>query len=740
MTETGAQPQRWQYIARVAVPVVASVVTAAAAVVGFTLWSARTIDARSLERQTRLAEHVIELQLERLPHEQQSITIWDDSVVHTRLAFDTSWVDFNLGVWMKQFFGHDEALILDDANRPIYAMASGKQIDPSTVADEMSDIAPLIAQLRTAMARSGPDIGYNVMTNAPPQVSDLLVVNGIPSMVSVSPIVSDSGQIPQETGTEYLHVAMLHLDATYAAHLSDEYMIATPTFSALASTDAARGYLPLTNRAGRFVTFFEWGLSSPGTAIVQQTIPVLAGAFLVAGLIVFGLLDQLWRKSQALATGRQAAEHRARHDTLTGLPNRASFDVKLSSSLASRQRDQHLTVFILDLDRFKQVNDTLGHKAGDDLIEAVGQRLRQLIGSGDFAARLGGDEFGIIQRHGPGLSEPLTLSHRIIEALGKPFELFGNETFVGVSIGLAVADRGDHDARELARRADIALYEAKASGRNRVVVFEEHMSEMLQNRHVIEADLREALRQGDQLSVSFQPLYGADAVKLIGAEALVRWHHPRLGFVSPAHFIPVAESSGLIEALGDVVLARACELGARWPGMTIAVNVSPNQLRNRAFPVRVLAVLRETGMQPTDLELEITEGILLEDANAASEAIHMLRAEGVRIALDDFGTGYSSLNYLKRYPVDRIKIDRSFVSQLSTGNVSVAIVDAMVKLAHALKIEVTAEGVETEEQRSILSGLGCNVYQGFLLSPPIAKSAIEALFRTQNERPTARVA
>jgi len=254
------------------------------------------------------------------------------------------------------------------------------------------------------------------------------------------------------------------------------------------------------------------------------------------------------------------------------------------------------------------------------------------------------------------------------------------------------------------------------------------MNELLQNRKTIEVELREALRRDDQLSVAFQPLFGRDG-QVVGAEALARWTHPRLGQISPAHFVPVAESTGLIDELGARVLRTTCLLGARWPGYTFAVNISPVQLRDPAFPRSVFDLLAETGMRPQGLELEITEGILLEEASDAAEALRLFRAAGIKIALDDFGTGYSSLNYLKRYPVDRVKIDRSFVSQLAPGSVSVAIVQAMVTLAHALHIEVTAEGVETHEQASVLNGLGCNVYQGFLFSAAVAPSALEALLR-----------
>jgi diguanylate cyclase (GGDEF)-like protein len=471
-------------------------------------------------------------------------------------------------------------------------------------------------------------------------------------------------------------------------------------------------------------------------ALLDQTLPALAAAFLVAGLIALALVDQLWRKSRALEAGRADAEHRAAHDQLTNLPNRASFEIVLARGLAQRpSRDRRVSILMLDLDRFKQVNDTLGHRAGDDLIQAVGQRLGQLIGEADTLARLGGDEFAIVHNHAPGLDQPLDLSRRIIDAIGKPFDIFGSEAFVGVSIGIATADGGEADAHELTRKADIALYEAKAGGRNRAVVFEESMNELLQNRKTIEAELREALRRQDQLSVAFQPLFDANNA-IVGAEALARWTHPRLGQISPAHFIPVAEATGLIDELGAFVLREACEMGAKWPGQTFAVNISPAQLRDPQFPSQVFRLLTATGMRAVDLELEITEGILLEEASDAAEALRLFRSAGIKIALDDFGTGYSSLNYLKRYPVDRIKIDRSFVSQLAPGSISVAIVQAMVTLAHALKIDVTAEGVETEEQMRVLRDLNCNVYQGFLLSAPIAPAAFEKLLN----RPRTQVA
>jgi diguanylate cyclase (GGDEF)-like protein len=725
----------WRFSVSVVLPVVLSLAGAVAGLLAFVLWSAHGVDEQALARETNLARHVMASELKRIPYDQESVTIWDDSIYNTKLSFNADWIDANLGLWVSEYFGHDMVMVLDEGDRPKYAVEGERRVGLGRASAILPEIQGLIANLRRVVAEGGITAYEEGRAERPPRVVALKMVGGIPSLVSIAPIISDSGAIHQAPETIYVHVSIVHLDTDYAARLGDQYQIPDAAFAIYPAAGQGRtGLLPLTDPAGRFITFFQWTPSTPGRAILAQTTPVIAIAFLIAACVALVLVHQLWRKSHALEAGRADAEHRAAHDQLTGLPNRVTFESLLAQALAHRpSRDRRLSVLMLDLDRFKQVNDTLGHRAGDDLIQAVGQRLGEMLGKDDTLARLGGDEFAIIHIHPPGLTAVLDLSQRIIEAVGKPFDIFGSEAFVGVSIGIATAEGNEADAHELTRKADIALYEAKAGGRNRAVVFEESMNEFLQNRKTIEVELREALRRGDQLAVAFQPLFGRDG-QIVGAEALARWTHPRLGQISPAHFVPVAEATGLIGQLGGFVLWAACTMGAKWPGLTFAVNISPVQLRDATFPRSVFDLLQQTGMRPEDLELEITEGILLEEASDAAEALRLFRSAGIKIALDDFGTGYSSLNYLKRYPVDRIKIDRSFVSQLAPGNVSVAIVQAMVTLAHALHIEVTAEGVETHEQAKVLNDLGCNVYQGFLFSAPVTPSAMEGLLsqpRTQ---------
>jgi diguanylate cyclase (GGDEF)-like protein len=730
--------RRWQFSVGVIAPAALLLVLTAVAVAAFVLWSTTGIDARALQRENRLVARAVERQIAEIPTAQESVAIWDDAILYAKLTFDKEWLDNNLGVWMYDFYGFDGAAVLDEADQPIYTMAAGISPSPNFFADNRSVLAPLVADTRSKLA-AGALAAYD--HGGPyPQARDIVSVGGTPAIVSVMPITSQTGTIPQEPGSEYLHIAVDYLDAAFARKLEHDYSINAASVTMAPTTDSDLVSYPLFNNAGRVVAFVDWRPGRPGVELLKQTGPALAIAFLIAGIIVLALVHRLWRSTSALEAERISARHDAMHDPLTGLANRAHFDAQLSRDLGDRRGTPPVALLILDLDRFKQVNDTLGHTVGDDLICAVGQRLQELIGPADVLARLGGDEFAIIHPCREGPSAALSLANGIVDAIAKPFVVSGGEAFVGASIGLALSSAEDNDPRELTRKADIALYEAKARGRGRVVLYEDSMSAQLQDRHTIEAELREALKRPGQLSVAYQPLYTGRDSEIAGAEALLRWTHPRLGQISPARFIPIAEGAGLIEPLGEFVLREACTFGARWPGHRMAVNISPAQLRNPRFPERVFDLLVETAMRPSDLELEITEGILLDNEGPVRDALSTFRKAGIRIALDDFGTGYSSLSYLKRYPVDCIKIDRSFVAQIAPSGSSTAIVQAMVTLAHALDIEVTAEGVETHEQMNVLRAMGCNLVQGFLLSPPAPEDVVEAKFRRAGERRRGEVA
>ncbi|MBU1336218.1 MAG: EAL domain-containing protein [Alphaproteobacteria bacterium] len=716
--------ERWHFSAAILLPVVLALGVTAAATFGFVLWSTAGIDQRALERQANMIHEVMDARQDQLIHELGSVAIWDDSVINTRLMFNFNWVNTNLGAWPQEFFGHDQTVVLDGTNLPLYLMRDGISQDVEAGAGPSGPVQLLVDRLR-ALPHTPATPGTS---HKPLALADYAVVDGIPSLIAAMTLVSDTGAIVQSPGTEPLIAAVQYLDDAAAAELAREYLFEQGRFSLSRTDDPDRAVYPIFSSAGRFIAFFEWNRDRPGLMLLRQTGPVLAAAFIMAAVLVFLLLRKLRHSSAALEAERREAEYQAAHDLLTGLPNRTSFDAELARALADQPRKAAgLALLMLDVDRFKQVNDTLGHQAGDELIRAVGQRIRSIVGPGVTIARLGGDEFVmlIVERdHGM----TTALASRIIEAIGQPFDLNRFKAHVGASIGIVHAGAGNAEAQELMRKADIALYEAKAGGRNRAVVYEEHMNELLQLQHTIEAELREALQRDDQLSVVFQPLVDQQTRKVIGAECLARWHHPKYGQISPARFIPVAENTGLIEALGEFVLRRACELGATAPGRTIAVNISPTQLRNPRFSSQVFDILSQTGMRPVDLELEITESILLDNEHLSGQNLRAFRSAGIHIALDDFGTGYSSLSYLKLYPVDRIKIDRSFVSQLADGHVSVAITQAIVSLAHAMDLAVTAEGVETDGQATILGQLGCNTLQGFLFSGGVPADQITTMF------------
>jgi diguanylate cyclase (GGDEF)-like protein len=435
--------------------------------------------------------------------------------------------------------------------------------------------------------------------------------------------------------------------------------------------------------------------------------------------------EALSMQKRAVELAKERSDHSANHDALTGLPNRAFFNDELARMLSQRQRvHERAALMFLDLDRFKQVNDTLGHAAGDVLIKELATRLQAVLRANDVLARMGGDEFAII-RPNPGARQDVeNFCREIMAAATKPFEVLGSHAAVGISIGVAISPDVGVDSSELARKADIALYQAKKSGRHCFQFFTEEMSDALFERHALEVDLRLALDAGKELEVVYQPVYSAQRLDITGVEALLRWHHPRLGSVPPPLFIALAEECGLIERLGEWALRQACNAAAAWNIPTVAVNASPSQILQPEFASRVLKVLAETGLSPTRLEIEITESTLLESSGTSSKVLKTLRGAGVRIALDDFGTGYSSLSYLIKLEVDRLKIDRSFVQPLTESSASCSIVQAIVTMAHAVGISVTAEGVETREQQEILTKIGCNNLQGYLLSRPASAAGL----------------
>jgi diguanylate cyclase (GGDEF)-like protein len=429
-------------------------------------------------------------------------------------------------------------------------------------------------------------------------------------------------------------------------------------------------------------------------------------------------------------------EHMAHHDALTGLANRVLFQDRLQRALSEAEASGGgVAVLCLDLDRFKEVNDTVGHPAGDKLLRSVAQRLLTAVRAEDTVARLGGDEFAIIQ---PGPTSPEAtagLAQRVLDLFQKPFELDTDVLRSGVSIGAALFPQDATTANDLLKAADIALYHAKSEGGGIYHRFEAEMCAALEARRGFEQDLRRALER-DEFTLHYQPLIDLETHAVLGCEALIRWRHPVRGFVSPADFIPIAESNGLIVEIGEWVLRTACAEAARWPAPTkVAVNLSPVQFAKPGLVEVVASALSAAGLDPTRLELEITESLLLGNNELVLRALRDLKKLGIEISMDDFGTGYSSLGYLRQFPFDKIKVDRSFVSSLAASTESVAIVRAIVGLATGLGMTTLAEGVETVEQLDSLVAEGCAQGQGFYFSRPVPATEIRAMLGDRRALP-----
>jgi diguanylate cyclase (GGDEF)-like protein len=456
----------------------------------------------------------------------------------------------------------------------------------------------------------------------------------------------------------------------------------------------------------------------------------------------------IFRDVTAHRTLERQLEHQASHDPLTGLPNRALYMDRLAAALARAAGARHAcAVLLLDLDGFKHLNDSLGHDHGDRLLVSVARRLRRCLRGEDTVARLGGDEFAILLEEVGDLSEALRVAERVAAALRVPVQLAEQEVFAGASIGIALSSSADDRPEDLLRFADVAMYRAKETGKGCYEVFYPGMHEQALERLRVETDLRRGLER-EEFRVHYQPIVAVESSRIVEVEALLRWEHPERGLVPPGEFIPLAEETGLIVPLGRWVLREACRQARHWheahphhPPLAMSVNLSSRQLRQPGLVDDIAAALRETGLAPQYLQLEITEHVVMGNAPAMVSRLRRLKDLGVRLAIDDFGTGYSSLSYLKRFPVDTLKIDKAFVGDLgaAAGGEDAAIVQAVLSLAHTLGLAVTAEGAETAAALDRLRALGCDLAQGYHIARPLPPAAFAAFLAERAAPPPAEI-
>ena len=688
------------------------------AILLFGWWATSAVDHEALDRQIGLARQGLDDAFARIPKDQESATIWDEAVRRVK-ADDKPWMAANLGEWMGTYFGHNRAYVLDSRDRAVYAMQNGSTVAAEAAyVRERDTIAPLVAEMRKRIAAGGDRI-TDLDQAASFGVEAYALVNGRAAIVSVKPIIPDTTEIKQAPGEEYLHISVRFLDPSFVGEIAEKYQL-TGAQVLLAGTPVPESSVPVVSGSGETLAHLTWTPYSPGRSLIATLGPTAAIAALPVLVILIWLVRHLWRSTRRLHV-------LAFHDYLTTLPNRTLFNLRLRSALdAAARSGASVAVMMIDLDRFKHINDTLGHPMGDELIRHVADRLRTVVGDSGTLARLGGDEFAVILDRIEREADAERIAERILIDMQRPFVLNGEQVTSGVSIGTAIA-KGDQDSSDLLRRADIALYEAKSKGRRRHQLFFPELSDIVLRRRAIEQDLRIALEDGS-IAVVYQPAFDSRSERIVGAEALVRWNHPVHGAMAPEVFLAIAEERGMIEALGERVLQLVCLLLRESALPWVAINLSPVQLRSEGFAKAALEAIGELGVDPHRLQFDIRETALMADDEATIGNLSKLRASGAMIALDDFGTGYSSVNHLRRYPVDKIKIDRSLIDQLPASHECEAITRAIVSLAKSLDKVVAAEGVESPQIRALVAAIGCDEVQGFALSRPLSTLQLRSQF------------
>jgi diguanylate cyclase (GGDEF)-like protein len=714
-------------------------IAAVGLLIGAQVYLAREADASAWRREQAVVESGVAGYADDIARRSVSVTLWDQAVAKLDNRFDFAWADANIGRYLADTESFEAALVLDRDDRPLYAMRGGQSIASEAVADLHAAAKPLVARARAAERRRGPlapILSRDKMVTMPVYASAFSRISGAPYVVTAMLVQPDFGDSLPRSERSSVVVSAKRVDAAFLKTVAGRFMLQD---AQLTSGDAVlaqgRAGVSLRDAAGEPVAAIAWSPPQPGAALLRKALP--ATLLLVGALsaLAWSLYVRARRAARNLIASEARAAHLAYHDSLTGLPNRARLGEKLAlEHERCRRTGVGFAVHCIDLDRFKEVNDTFGHAAGDDLIRAAAQILSAACRRGDILARLGGDEFAVVQ---PGATpaSAAAMADRIIALLAAPIHLPVGRVFVGCSIGVTIVHDAVADPQEALRQADLALYRAKDAGRGRYTFFEPEMDAAVRMRRALQADLRDALAR-DELQMAYQPQVDGRG-RVFGVEALVRWTHATRGPVAPSVFVPLAEENGLIDALGMFTLRRAFEDSLAWGGVMVAVNLSAAQLRMRDFTSRLADLVAKTGIDPTRFELEITEGLLLGDDDQTHEALRRIRSMGFRIALDDFGTGYSSLSYLQRYPIDKIKIDRSFITNLGVDHDAEAVVAAIVKLARALGLSVIAEGVETEAQRARLTAAGCPDVQGFLFGRPAPASEIADLLDAAGAAQTA---
>jgi diguanylate cyclase len=728
---------RWDHARiRLLIPIGIMVVVAIIGIAVGVLSSAQRANQISTDNEEQAILRSLDENAARALRHLESVASMPQATAKIRDSYDSAWVDRRVGEWLETFYNGDIVVVFGPGGETEYfrSRIAGEEAP----ADLAAELAPAIDILRGRL--TGPPRGTVLVS--PPDLSKpakavALFQNFLGQSAIVAAVAVGEQENPANRNARAPIVALVkyvsdRLLTKIADHLQVEglrLIDATPS-----SDDQV---VALADAEGQPVVRLVWRPKRPGGAVIVSFVPFVAVALVAFALLLVVIIRHMRRTAAAIADGERQLRHLALHDPVCGLPNRIYFSERLERAIAEvRDGGPTAAVFYIDLDHFKDVNDTLGHHIGDELILNVTRRLSEIMRDDDLVARLGGDEFAIIMICAADNYSLQATAERILAAICTPFVVSGHGINIGASIGIAVIDNCTKDARDILRYADMALYRAKNEGRNRACIYDAAMDADLSNRKLLESALRQAIKNRE-LHVVYQPIVDRSGKRLVGVEALARWIHPVQGEIPPARFIPVAEHSGLIVELGEYILRRACLDGRNWPGLTVSVNVSPLQFRRPDFVDAIERILGETGFEPDRLELELTETTLLGNLESAELSMLRLKGVGVCFALDDFGTGYSSLLYLRRFPFDKLKIDSSFVRSIEKAADAAAIVHAVVSLGRGLGMKVTAEGVETADQHLFLRAAGVHSMQGYRFGRPVTAAEIDHRLAAPDAYPVA---
>jgi diguanylate cyclase (GGDEF)-like protein len=629
-----------------------------------------------------------------------------------------AWTVSNYGEMSVNSSLFDMAIVIDGDRKPLMVYRNGQPMEGKLDDFFAPSLWALFDQARAAGADKPEAVGF-VGTKS-----------GI-AAAGIALVREKSGALDKPADQRRYLIFARHLDDEKVKGLGETYVI--HGMKLVPADTPAKYSVNIDDASGVTLGKLVWTSRSPGDIGYDQVRPTVVKALGLVGLFFAVLLVIGWMAGRRIKAEEIGAREEALRDRLSGLWNRDGLGVAIDAMVEeAQQAKKNILILYLDLDGFKEVNDSYGHGTGDQLIRAVAAGLKVLIPPHAVLARIGGDEFAIAFHTDGGNAEALQLSEQILDFLAEPLEIGRRVVVIGASIGIAMSPEGAVGREEFVRRADLAMYKAKEAGRARMMLYDPAMDADREERNALEIDLRAAIESGD-LTLAYQPLIDAETYEMNGVEALVRWSRLGFGPISPDVFIPVAETSGLIEALGLFVLRKACETAKQWPELRISVNVSPGQFRNPAFTDYVRYVLKQTEIEASRVTLEITEGYMIQNPQRTRQSIERLKTLGVKVALDDFGSGFSSIGYLRQFGFDRIKIDRSLVDGVTESESQREMLQATVALARSLNIPVTAEGIETEAQAVAVRLFGCDSLQGYYFSKPVPADKISDMLETRRE-------